>query len=63
MGFSSEPSLRSAVLRYLSSLPFSSAVAKTFFRLYADTEIYDDVTTLHTPVLWSRGKYPAIQQA
>jgi hypothetical protein len=42
--YASEPSLRQNELRYLSSLPFSSTLAKTFLALHDRTEQYDDVT-------------------
>ena len=42
--FAADPSMRQSVLRYLSSLPFQASVAKSFLRLYDDTEQFDDVT-------------------
>ena len=42
--FSLQPNLRGTVLAYLSKLPFTTGVAKTFVHLLDGTEIYDDTT-------------------
>ena len=42
--FSAHPNLRGTILAYLSRLPFTSNVAKTFLYLLDKTEIYDDTT-------------------
>ena len=40
----SQPGLRASVLTYLSRLPFTQRVAKTFIQLLKETEQYDDAT-------------------
>ena len=42
--YAAQPGLRASVLRYLAKLPFSGAVAKTFFQLLAETDLYDDAS-------------------